>query len=325
MTPSEFQAAWDALKTPVTNQELEAREVTAGSGVWVARDNADHQHLLVLVDGKSELGLDETHGLKVAISQHRVAGRGDAPYVDLACLDAGAAQTFATVAAEIANTATDAPIEDRTRAVAAAVREWRWFWGVDPSRMSRTDAVGLFGELWFLNRWAGVNAGTVAAWEASNGARHDFQWPTSSVEVKTTARAGAVTHTVEHLEQLDDPETGQLYLYSLRIARDALAANSVSSLAAAARRALRDDPVSRSDLMTKLAQRGYSPAGHDESDVTYRVIEEGLYRVTSGFPRLTPKDFPHGLPQGVTSISYQLDMTACGEWRTDAAPGHWAP
>ena len=325
MTPTEFTAAWEALRTPVTNHELEAHEVVPGSGVWVARDNADHQHLLVLVDGKRELDLEETHGLSVAITRHRVAGRADAPYVDLACLDTGTVQTFATVAADIANAVIEEPIEARTSAVTAAVREWRWFWGVDPKRLSMTDAIGLFGELWFLNRWAGVSAASVQAWEGSNGSRHDFQWPASSVEVKTTARTGAITHTIEHLDQLSDPETGHLYLYSLGITRDALAANTVNSLAAAARNALRSDPVSRSDLMAKLAQRGYTPAGRDEGDVGYRIVDEALYRVADRFPRLTLKEFPGGLPQGIAGVSYQLDMSACGEWRTDAAPGRWTP
>jgi len=325
MTPIEFIAAWEALRTPVTNHQLEAHEVVPGSGVWVARDNAGHQHLLVLVDGKRELDLEETHGLSVAITRHRVSGRDDAPYVDLACLDGGAVQTFATVAADIVNAVIAEPIEARTNAVTAAVREWRWFWGVDPSRLSMTDAIGLFGELWFLNRWAGVTTASLQAWGGSNGSRHDFQWPATSVEVKTTARAGAITHTIEHLDQLSDPEMGQLYLYSLRITRDVLAANTVNSLAAAARNALCDDPISRSDLMAKLAQRGYTPAGRDEGEVGYRIVEEALYRVADGFPRLTLKEFSGGLPQGIISVSYQLDMSACGQWRTDAVPGRWAP
>ena len=325
MTPDEFLATWEALKTPVTNHELEAHEVASGTGVWVARDNSDHQHLLVLVDGLSDLALDETHGLKVVISQHRIAGRGEAPYVDLGCLDEGAIQTFASVATEVANAVTRRPPEERTSALLAVIREWRWFWGVDPTQMSTNDAIGLLGELWFLNRWAGVSPTALKAWDGSNGARHDFQWPTTSVEVKTIARGGPVTHTIQHLEQLDDPETGQLYLFSLRIARDALAANSVNSLVTAARQALGDDPTSRAELMMKLAARGYTPAGRAESCVTYRVLDESLYRVADGFPRLTPRDFPQGLPPGIISIAYQVDMTGCSEWLTDVTPREWTP
>lgn len=325
MTPEEFQTFWKALKTPVTNHELEAREVEPGAGVWVARDNADHQHLLVLVDGGGTPELDETHGLRVSVSRHKIAGRGVAAYLDLVCLDAGAVQTFATVASDVANAATATPLQERARVVARVLREWRWFWSVDPSRMSRNEAVGLFGELWFLSRWAGLAPGSVWAWEGSSGSRHDFQWPTSSVEVKTTARGGPVCHRIESLDQLDAPESGQLYLFSLRIARDALAANSVNSLAETCRSALRDDPASYAELTTKLAQRGYTPAGRDESSITYRILDESLYVVADSFPRLTPSDFPQGLPRGVSSVSYQVDLAVCADWRVETTPSRWTP
>lgn len=163
------------------------------------------------------------------------------------------------------------------------------------------------------------------AWDASNGARHDFAWPTSSVEVKTTSRSGAAVHSIQHLDQLADPESGQLFLFSLRIVRDSLAANSVRSLATAARNALGSDPPSRADLTSKLASRGYTPTGRAEADVGYRVVEEALYRVADGFPRLLLQQFPQGLPHGVAGISYQLDMSACGPWRTDATADRWSP
>jgi hypothetical protein len=280
---------------------------------------------LIQLEGPTDLDLGETHGLKVGISSHRIAGRADAPYVDLVCLDASAKQTFAAVATEIANSVVDTPPDARADAVVAAVREWRWFWDVDPSQMSRTEAIGLFGELWFLNRWAKASPASIRAWEGSARSRHDFQWPTSSVEVKTTSRGGAVVHTIETLEQLDDPESGQLYLFSLRIVRDTLASNSVNNLASAAKNALADDPVGRAELLAKLAQRGYTPAGREETRVTYRVVEEGLYRVAEGFPRLTPRDFPVGLPPGISGLSYRLDISACQQWRLAVSPSDWAP
>ncbi|MDR6174292.1 PD-(D/E)XK motif protein [Nocardioides zeae] len=270
--------------------------------------------------------LDQTHGLSVSVRCHSIAGRGDAPYVDLVCLDAAMQATFGAVAAEIATAVVDEPTGQRTNAVLNAVRNWRWFWGVDPGQLSVTDAVGLFGELWFLHRWAGVTAGNVTAWGGSNGARHDFQWPTTSIEVKTTSRTtGAVVHTIENLQQLEDPASGELYLYSLRIARDVLAANSVRGLAESALALLQPDPAARADLMGKLAARGYTPVGQGQGVTTYRVVEEALYRVGDGFPRVTSETFAAGLPHGVTGLSYQLDMTACGAWRTDATPGSWTP
>ena len=309
----------------MTNHDLEAREVASGSGVWVARDNGDHQHLLVQVPDEDDLELEETRGLQVKVGRHRIAGRDDAPYVDLVCLDAGADARFATVASEIATATIAVSLGDRPAAVVRAIRAWRWFWGVDPSSMSTRDAVGLFGELWFLHRWAGVSEASVEAWEGSHGSRHDFQWPSSSVEVKTTARAGAVVHTIESLEQLDEPETGDLYLYSLHVSRDPLAHNSVNTLAAATLRRLQGDPVATVAAMEKLASRGYTPAGREASAVTYRVLHEELYHVADDFPRLTRASFAEGLPLGITSVAYQLDVSACGAWLEPADPINWEP
>ena len=158
------------------------------------------------------------------------------------------------------------------------------------------------------------------------------QWRATIVDdrlvQRTKERVHCVCHLVgeiQHLDQLADPESVQLFLFSLRIVRDSLAGNSVRSLATAARNALSSNPPSRADLTSKLALRGYTPTGRAEADVGYRVVEEALYRVADGFPRLLLQQFPQGLPHGVAGISYQLDMTACGPWRTDATADRWSP
>ena len=297
----------------------------AGSGVWVARDHLNRPHLLVRVPDGVTLDIASTHGLSASVASRRIPNHADASYIDLVCLDEAVAATFAAVAADIAEETVQAGADARRSQVISALNEWRWFWGVDPTRLSSSDAIGLFGELWFLIRWAGVSPESVQAWDASNGARHDFQWTAHSVEVKATSRTGAVVHTIQHLEQLDDAEIGDLYLYSLRVARDALAANTLISLVEVATTALRGEPAARTELLTKLGQRGYTRAGRDQSAVPYRVIEEGLYRVGSDFPRLTQSSFPDGLPDGITGVSYQLDMTACSNWRIGRDPTAWPP
>lgn len=325
MTPDEFQSIWRNLRAPSLTGQLEASEVRPRSGVWIAKDYSTRQHLLVQVPEGSKLDVAGTHGLGVSVARHRIPEHADASYVDLVCLDQAVAPTFAAVAVDIAEEAVQADPTNRLTEVVAALNEWRWFWGVDPTRMSVADAIGLFGELWFLIRWAGASAGSVHAWEASNGSRHDFQWPQYSVEVKTTSRGGPVVHSIQNLEQLEDAEFGDLYLYSLRLARDALAANTLSSLVTAAATALSNQPEARTELLTKLGQRGYTPVGRDQSAVPYRVIEEGLYRVVNGFPRLTRASFSDGLPSGVSQVAYQLDMTACHGWLVGRDPESWPP
>ena len=235
------------------------------------------------------------------------------------------AGTFAAVAADIANQAQPAQLPSRPSKVVTALNAWRWFWGAEPAHLSATDAVGLFGELWFLIQWAGVSAGSVRAWHASDGARHDFQWPRYSAEVKATSRSGPIVHTIQSLEQLEDAENGTLYLYSLRVARDALASNTVSSLAEIAVNAVSDQPEIRGDLLRKLARRGYTPVERDQAVIPYRVIEQGLYHVTEGFPRLTRGSFSGGLPPGIGQVSYQLQMASCHEWLIGTSADSWPP
>ncbi len=325
MTPDEFQSVVRDLPAPAAPGELEAREVTSSSGVWIARDHADRQHLLVQVPDGTELDLPGTHGLGVQVIRHRVPGRPDAAYIDLSCLDPAVSATFAAVAADIANQAVRAGPRSRLSDVASALNEWRWFWGVDPAHLSASDALGLFGELWFMIQWAGVSAGTVRAWNASAGSRHDFQWPDYSVEVKATSRSGPAVHTIQNLEQLEDAEHGTLYLYSLRVARDALAANTVASLVEVAVNALGDHAEARTDLLRKLSRRGYTPAERNQAVVPYRVIEQGLYTVTAGFPRLTHASFAAGLPAGIAGVSYQIQMAACHEWLAGTDAESWPP
>jgi hypothetical protein len=325
VTPEEFQRQWERLPTPTSTTELEAGEALDGSGVWIARDHTDRQHLLVRVPDGVVAEVTGTQGLSVAVGRHRIASHSDASYIDLVCLEPAVAPTFAAVAADIVNETTTADPDDRRGRVLSVLSEWRWFWSVDPAQLSSSDAVGLFGELWFLLRWAGVSAESVNAWDASNRARHDFQWPERSVEVKVTSRAGAPVHTVQDLEQLADAESGDLYLYSLRIRRDALATNSLTTLVDAAMSALTTDSVARAELRTKLIRRGYTPAGREQSAVPYRVIDESLYHVTGSFPRLTNDSFPDSLPTGIAKVSYQLDMNACIDWRLGTTSDVWPP
>ena len=325
MTPEEFLSIWRALQAPALIDKLEAREIISASGVWAAKDYAGRQHLLIQVADDTKISVRETHGLVVSVSRHRVPEHSDAMFIDLTCLDQSIIGTFAAVAADIAQVTAHTDPADRSTEVVTALNKWRWFWGVDPAGLSPQDALGLFGELWFLLRWAGATPESVGAWEGSDGSRHDFQWAQYSVEVKTTSRSGPVVHSIQHLEQLEDPETGDLYLYSLRVARDVLASNTLNSLVDAAARALGDQPDARTHLLAKLGKRGYTPAERYQSSVRYRIIEEGLYRVADQFPRLTRASFASGLPAGVGRVSYHLDMAACAAWLVGTRSDLWPP
>lgn len=84
--------------------------------------------------------------------------------------------------------------------------------------LSAEQMCGLFGELWFLLIWLlprGIRR--VQNRVGPTGARHDFSWPTITVEAKTTQSARGHVHRISGLDQLDPPCGGDLFLFSLRM------------------------------------------------------------------------------------------------------------
>jgi hypothetical protein len=326
MNADQLAAAWQELRTPDTAEQLEAFPLAPG-GVWAAVDHEGHRHLLLEVPDGTEAPPTTTRGLQATVTRHKVADAAPASYLDLRCLSADVVPTFTAVAADIASTAGELPPPTRLQDVVAALARWQWFWGVDAERLSQQDVLGLFGELWFLHRWAGPNAGNVRAWTASMGSRHDFQWSQWSVEVKTATRRpdGAILHRIQHLDQLADPEQGRLFLFSLRVVQDQLAHNSLPGLVDRVSDALRGDIAAGEEFARRLGQRGYSPAHRRHYDTPWRILGEQLYSVATGFPRLIDASFVDGLPDGVSDVSYRLDMAVCQPWLVATTPDGWPP
>jgi len=59
----------------------------------------------------------------------------------------------------------------------------------------------------------------VRAWLGPTGTRHDFQWPRLAVESKATSSLRGHIHRISGVEQLEAPEAGALYLFSLGVKR----------------------------------------------------------------------------------------------------------
>lgn len=323
MTPENLRGIWDGLSTPTDAESLEAIESQVAD-VWLALDHSGRRHLLLLVPPGTQLATGDTHGLSVSVSRHRISGRGDAHYVDLSCTVDAVADRFEVVAADILRALSGAGPGERVHQLASVLSQWRWFWDVDPDGLSEGDALGLFGELWFLIQWAGAGPDAVRAWQGSEGSRHDFQWPQRSVEVKTTSKAGPSTHRISPLHQLEDPESGDLYLFSVRVSRDRLARNSLAGLVEAIGQRLASDPVTLELFHAKVAARGFSPTPSGRAHHGYRILGEELYAVAQDFPRLTQAGLG-SLPDAVVDVSYVLDMTACSPWLVARSPAEWRP
>jgi hypothetical protein len=311
MSPSELRQVWEAVARPPIGR-LNGRRVPE-TVAWAAVDPMGLWHLLILVaPSEAKLTNPPTRGLRVTTEVMQIADEVPATHIDLACVEPAFADTFVAFALDVLKALEGSEVP-RT-AVLSVLERWRRFWSVDQG-LSEDAALGLFGELWFLERWMSLPAG-VRRWLGPERARHDFQWDDASVEVKTSRSGGdgAPVHRIASLDQLADPERGRLWLFSLHVTRDVLAANTLPALVSRVELALAAHPAEHAAFMDHLASCNYSPAHADRYDRRWRILSEQLYSVEGGFPRLLVGRFAGGLPAGVRDVSYTLDMAACANW-----------
>lgn len=320
-----LELRWDTLVRPAQANVLSGIRVPAmpdSVPAYLALERDGRRHFLVEIGPDTEdLREDSTRGLRVT-TQDWIIGDYSGRYVDLACSDPSLYDTFDAVILQVAEKVASSPADPRD-AVVNALSRWRKFWAVDAEGLSRRAEVGLIGEMWFMQRWmAPLTAAKFASWYGPDAARHDFQTRSLSIEVKTTASTtGAFVHHIESLDQLADPEAGQLYLFSMRISYDPIGSNTLHSLVENARVAaqeLGEDVISQFD--DRLSRLGYSPARLGRYRDTFRVLGETLYRVDEAFPRLTRGSFSADLFAAIPDVSYLLLPDALGAWRVGSRP-----
>lgn len=321
MSAEELEGIWTQLPTPV-GQNLSGVRAPRLPGeliAFLAIDAGQRQHLLVHVTEPLTASQSRTtRGLSVSTESLQVGDQPERLYLDLQCPQPSLLRTFAAVTADVLH-ALRLDHHDPAAEVLRCLENWRWFWSAHASGLSQEAALGLFAELWFLDRWLGTTTENLSRWRGPYGARHDFQWADWSVEVKCTAVRGAVVHRINGLEQLEAPETGELLLFSLHVQDDALAGNSLPKLVGRITDALAAAPGGSARFLECLALAGYGPSDAERYDRPLRVLSEELFEVQADFPRLTRRGLGARLPNGIEQLTYTLAMSACGPWRVAEA------
>lgn len=316
--PDVLEDLWATLKISVAGR-LAAQRIPGLAPerpIYVARDEDGRRFLLIAVAEGDVSGIKKqtTRALDVSPQSLIVSGAPETSFLVLLCRGAEYHDVFTAFAAEVVEHV--AARKDVAKATGELLERWRRFWDVSGRSLSTEKAIGLFGELWFLWRWLAPLEGVgLDGWMGWDESLHDFQWPTASVEVKTcAARSGPLVHRIGRIEQLDPPSQGALFLFSLRITEDRLAANSLASLVDSILDVLGRSSSLAGDFLDRLANYGYVPLRGEVQCQPYRILSEGLYRVDPNFPRLSASSFKAGIPSAVKDISYSLDLDACAEW-----------
>lgn len=187
-----------------------------------------------------------------------------------------------------------------------------------PEGLSPEKRQGLYGELWFLNRWFDAGADPVrclTAWTGPGGSIHDFQLPEQAVELKTTTAVNPQTIQISNERQLDDTGLTHLWLWLLTLDVRPTGGQSLNDMIDTLLNKLSTSPGLQNQLRLKLYQVGYQPIHRALYDTpTYAVRQEQVYGVGDGFPRLQLSD----LPNGVSAVRYAITLTACQPFAADS-------
>ena len=290
-----------------------------------ALDSDGARHFLVrLGDSDPDFQDFQSRGIFVESRFLEVLDSETHRYIDIVCKDKSGYEAFNLVGDEIGVAIVEhgATAEDVVRKV---LTKWRRFWGqAEVAVLSESELFGLFAEIWFLVVWLlpsirGKDA--IGAWRGPLAARHDFEWSKHSVEVKATTRVKGLVHRINGLDQLSPPLSGPLYFFSMRLRKEAGATNTLPGVIARCREHLQSEQEALDIFETRLNSAGYQDFHENEyAQVRIRVVNEGLYAVTEGFPRLVNESFPYGVPAGVECVDYEINLDGFDSFRMASNP-----
>lgn len=326
MKTEELEDFWNGMVPPNAGEEISGKKLPGmpkDMPSYAAIDRNGYRHLLIKKLSQDENIQFQTKGLDVSTSIFKIGDAQEARYVDLICTNINQNGTFTVVASDLTQsiTSSEKSLEDTINEV---LYKWRDFWTTKVGGMSMEETLGLFGEVWLMLKWLPkIDSHIIDIWQKSEDARHDFQGGTVSIEVKVANSRTATypNHHISGLEQLDNPESGELYIFSLQVTEDSLSSNTLHNIVRDAQNSLVKDYKALNEFNEKIVGRGYSLDDTSNPSKGFRIIAERVYRVTGKFPRITRSTFGNqGPPAGTSNIRYDIDLSTCKEFLVATSP-----
>jgi hypothetical protein len=195
-------------------------------------------------------------------------------------------------------------------------RTWRWHQLLrsgGSGKLGLEAQKGLIGELLFLRdlllrRFSASAA--LAFWQGPSGAPKDFAVGGIAIEVKARRGSDRPYVRISSEFQLDSDHTDELFLYVSELEQgpaDHEDAFTLKELVQSIQsQILATDPGAIELFEIRLMGAGYLEED-DYSDTFWISSGVAVYHVGDGFPRITRA----GLPEGVESVEYKVDLVAC--------------
>ena len=201
-------------------------------------------------------------------------------------------------------------------------RTWRWhqllkkgFSGL----LSKEAQKGLVGELNFLSKnlfkMFSITE-SLSFWEGPTGSPKDFCLGKNAVEVKTRRGSAQPYVSISSEHQLDKVGFDNLYLYVVNISPGIEESISSFTLTIQVNNILKTvrelSPADQDIFIHKLMEVGYFP-DDDYSEFIWEIVDENFYDVEELFPRISNSS----LPDGVSQITYKIDLNICKDYLID--------
>lgn len=227
-------------------------------------------------------------------------------FLDLTCLAPELDGVFGEVADEIVTRLSEG--HSALKACTTTLGEFRMLLVPRQSKVGKKDIVGLLGEMLLLDELLELDTDACHLWRGPISERHDFRGGSLSAEVKTSGRAGNEMLEVTSIDQLLEPEGGELCLVRYTLEEVAGGELSIASLFDRIVRKA-SDPLQLRDLLARMECP--DPRSPDWNSIHFALEERRSYRIDEFFPRLVPGSLvAGGLPTGVGQVCYVIDLAA---------------
>ncbi|MCJ8158590.1 PD-(D/E)XK motif protein [Sphingomonas sp. LaA6.9] len=306
VTQADLASLWSRLAGAGAGQRRFVSLRVDGAGmldVHAALRTADHSPCL-LFDARD--GLPDDVEFEVGGMRCARAATDTGQSLVLSLEDSGRRDLFATLGADVIGYAANVSGPKALPAVLTRLDAWRLFLRSIGDGMTRSEIIGLIGELRILNDLLTDDPSLLTTWKAPDDGIHDFEHLGQALEVKATTGPGSRV-TISRLDQLDDGGLDRLDLVHVRL-YETPQGESVDDLVERITAALPDVEAKR-QLSNALLRRGLSPDDRRaRSGLRTSLQQIVVYRVDTGVPRIRRGD----VPPAILDVSYVLDLGQLG-------------
>lgn len=303
--------AWNELaqtKAQARQYRTKLISVDVPLDIFAGRRAGDDAPCLMVQTTVAPPTVFELEGMRLSAFQDR-----SRPFLVLSLEDNARADLFGAVCADVIGATIQGGAVRGADCFLARLDAWRKFLRERRGGWSRSETIGLIGELLVLEQILGVDSQGLAGWQAPYDGLQDFLSNGHALEVKTGLGPSS-TITISALDQLDPAGLTKLVLLHVRLV-EAPDGRSMQDIIDAIS-GLLPDAAARRDFENALLRRGLMP-DNQAARTGPRVQRRSLdaYSVSETFPRLVRA----ALPIAITEATYTLDVRALSAFAADAA------